>query len=146
MNRSNGPMYETAADLANQAELLNRVGAKWECQWRSTPKAYAFDAVLTRRGRVAAFAEVKCRNVTSDKYPTYILSAHKWRDLVSFSKATKVPTLLLIGYSDGVVRWLAVDGEVPFKVIVGGRKDRGDEQGVEPMVEIENSEFKRLHC
>lgn len=134
-------MYETEADIVRQNEILSAFADRCNAEWRPTPKAYPFDACMLRGDRVVAFAEVKARKVASDAYPSLLLSAHKWRDMVLFSDTTGVPTFLVAGYNDDVIRYLRVERDLLPPITFNGRADRGDKQDMEPMVELENRLF-----
>lgn len=140
------PMYETEADKAAESLILTAFGERFNANWRPTPRAYPFDACMTRGDRVVAFAEVKNRKVRSDQYPTLHLSAHKWRDLVLFSDTMTVPVMLVVGYTDGVIRFLKVNRDILPAISFGGRADRGDSQDREPVVELNNFVFDSFFC
>lgn len=139
------PMYETAEDLTEEAKVLDLCCDVWKCKWEKTPKSYPFDSVFLRDGEVRAFAEVKCRKFPSTRFPTTIINLDKWISLRQFHKETNLPTVLIIGFSDGVIRFLWINEDIEPKVISGERKGRNDPQDRQPWVEFDLSIFSRLN-
>lgn len=137
------PVYETAHDRARETGVSEALALAWRCEVHKLPRLYACDFAVMRDNVVQAWLEIKVRNAS---YSTYLLSLHKWIKGVELSEATGKPFLL-------VVSW-PVDGErvicyrplvrEPVHVVLGGRKDRGDPNDVEPMVEIPMSGFRTI--
>lgn len=140
------PMYETQADIDRQNAVLTAFADRFNARFMPTPKAYPFDACMLRGDRVVAFCEVKSRRCAADSYPSLLLSAHKWRDMVLFSDTTGMPTILIAAFDDGIVRWLKVNRDLLPTITFAGRADMGDVQDMEPMVDLRNGMFEEFFC
>lgn len=137
------PIYETSKDRAKERAAIEFIAPKVKCDgWHSMPKRYPLDFALTRDGNVEFFAEVKCRTNAHDAYPDYMLSMGKFVGLLEMQTSTNIPSLLVVDWTDcvGVLR-LPVPG-IEYKI--GGRKDRGDDQDVEPVVHIPVDRFSKF--
>jgi len=134
------PIYESDTDLYNEREVINALNDLWQTQSTKLPRSYGLDYTLTRGGRVTAFVEIKCRTIPSWTYDTYMISLAKVLKAKSLGNNVGVPAFL-------VVRWNDMVGYVDLRIValdvqVGGRKDRGDEQDIEPVCMIPIKEFK----
>jgi hypothetical protein len=136
------PTYETAADLANEAGLLQFIAERAGCTAHKIPKRYHSDHAMVRGGEVVAFVEAKCRTFPSTKFPTYMLSLEKVLAARAFLGAGK-NAFLAVRWSDNRVATVNL-ARCVFKVVVGGRTDRGDPDDIEPVAMIPLSEFKFL--
>jgi hypothetical protein len=142
------PVYETPADMSREGRAVAALCAAWRCQSAKLPRFYPADAVLLRAaGEVAAFVEVKCRRHAFGKYPTLHLSILKVMKLSEMAAFTGIPALIVVGLEDAVY-WRQVPapsgGVFPFPVTIGGRRDRGDPDDVEPVFEIDYGSFRRV--
>lgn len=136
------PTYETQHDRDNERSVIDLLCRKWGCAANKTPQFYCVDWSLARGQEVKSLVEIKFRKAS---YPTYILSLHKYTEMLMSAFASQLPHLLVVCWpEDGkrVVRYVKVSPEIPARVIHGGRKDRGDTQDMEPMVEIPIGKFK----
>ena len=139
------PIYETETDRTHEQSVIEYACSIWNCEAVRMPRMYALDWTIQIDGQVKAMAEVKWRN---KRYPTYIISAHKWHTAISLSNTLGIPALLLVCLPDHEgarhVIWAEMKKENMLRVIHAGRSDRGDQQDMEPCVEIDMSKFKRL--
>lgn len=133
------PIYETTINITKEAAIAGELSAAWNCDVIKLPRLYSCDYAAMRDGSVSAWIEIKCRNRS---YPTYLLSLHKWLKGVELSNVTGKPFILVVSWDDKII-YKNVTNE-PVKIVIGGRKDRGDPADIEPMVEIEISGFKKL--
>lgn len=136
------PTYETAQDQANEQAVVGLLCAKWRCTANKTPSYYPVDWSLAQGKEVKSLVEIKFRKAS---YPTYIISLHKFTEMLMSAFASQLPHLLVVSWpEDGrrVVRYAKVEPSLLERVIHGGRKDRGDSQDMEPMVEIPMDKFK----
>lgn len=138
-------VYETERDRQNEAVVMDLLCRKWRCQAVKAPRFYEVDWSLVSKARqVLAMVEVKFRHAS---YPTYLLSLHKFTSMCLSSKTSGLPYLLVVCWPENGVRsvyFLKVTEGVHASVVLGGRKDRGDPEDVEPMVEIPMSKFKKV--
>lgn len=137
------PKYETEESLQDERRLISFIEPLWRCKGAKTPGYYALDYALHRSSEVLAFAEFKCRKNTFDKYPTYILSLHKFMAAEAVSKSMRIPSFIVVEWTDRI-GFVTVTSDVVVRLTMGGRKDRGDPQDMEPVVEIDLKKFKIL--
>jgi hypothetical protein len=134
------PQYERDSDLAAEAEVIAAIEDRWSCRAIKLPKSYRLDFALTKGEQVRAWAEIKCRG---RRYPTYMLSLHKALAGLEMARATGCPFLLVVRYPDGIV-YARMQEEMAQSCGIGGRKDRGDWQDIEPVVHIPMDHFRGL--
>ena len=135
------PTYERQADRERQAEAIAVIERAWGCSAAPTKAFYPFDYALKRRS-IVAWAEVKCRTNEHSRYPTYMLSLHKWKDGLHYESTTGLPFLIVVSFTDGVFYHQPSKGSPSFDI--GGRQDRGDAADMEPCVFIPIQQFKRI--
>ena len=136
------PIYETDADLQREKEVQEALFLMWEVDFHKLPRAYHVDWMLTKRGEAKAFAELKCRNNPRSQYPTLMLSMHKWMHGKAMAQEIGGKFLVIVKWSDGI--FYHTQGWCDVTYGVGGRKDRGDWQDIEPVVHIPVTDFKQL--
>lgn len=135
------PTYETQKDRSNEREVIDFLCSKWKCSAHKTPQFYPVDWSLTKGNAVKAMVEVKVR---TKSYDSYLISGHKWSEAIKSSEALGVPYLLAVCWPEmgrRVVRYVKVARGIHDRLIHGGRRDRGDDQDMEPMVEINMNKF-----
>jgi hypothetical protein len=91
--------------------------------------------------KLAAIVEIKTRRNNYNKYPTYMLSANKWRNGLALSKEKGVPFMLVVSFLDGIY---VTKMKQEYDIRQGGRYDRGDAMDVEDCVYIPMSDFRRM--
>lgn len=125
------PTYETDRDRARARRLVEKTAEEWGLgQPFEMPAFSPYDfALLPVLGSsVLGFAEVKSREYHSEAFPTYFVGLDKWTSLLTLAEATRLPTILLLGFNDGA-RFLDVSAPgVPTLATfaTGGRFDRAD--------------------
>ena len=136
------PIYENDETMADEAEVIDQVAARWKAGWTKLPRSYRADYALSREGKIVAWVEVKCRSNSREQYPTYMLSLGKEMALLDLARHTGCPAILVVRWTDqmGYVT-LPVEGA---HVMMGGRKDRGDSADIEPTIHIPTSAFKPM--
>lgn len=138
------PTYVTEQDKRNEIAVAQKLTNLWSCEAHRTPEKYAVDFALSRGGSVQAMAEVKFRYRS---YPTLLLSLHKYTAMCLSSEVTGLPHLLVVSWPESkgrVIRYTRVNRSLHTRVVMGGRKDRGDPDDIEPMVEIPIEKFSLL--
>lgn len=138
------PTYETAQDVEHEQQVIDLLCKAWNCTANKTPKFYCVDWSVGYGNEVKAMVEIKFRNAS---YPTYILSMHKFTEMCKSAEASRLPFLLVVCWPEQgqrVVKYVEVKHDLHKRVILGGRRDRGDWQDVEPLVEIDASKFKTV--
>lgn len=141
------PLYETAADLDNEASIAKVLSLKWDCNFVKLPIRYHLDFVVTRDDKAIAYAEFKTRNYSMadiDKMGGYLMSIGKWSAAKQLCDATQLPFILVVKTLDGVYRSSFTEFK-PDDVLVRGRTDRNDWQDIEPCVLLNTQRFKRIN-
>jgi hypothetical protein len=141
------PLYETAADLDNEASIATVLGLKWDCKFVKLPIRYHLDFVVTRDDKAVAYAELKTRNYSMadiDKMGGYLMSIGKWSAAKQLCDASLLPFVLIVKTLDGLYRSSFTEF-IPDDVLVRGRTDRNDWQDIEPCVLLNTQRFKRIN-
>jgi len=134
------PRYETAEDRRRERGVFDAIASAYNCQYQLAEDLAPFDGALhDSDGDVKALVEIKTRTNAHDKYPTYMLSATKCRNLFGIAQSYGVPALLLVCFTDGVY---ATKLKAEYSTGVGGRYDRNDAYDVEQCVYIPIEQFK----
>ena len=136
-------IYETQDDRVRQDEVRQYLEGIWNCVYVQAPTLSHIDGMLYNQDQTTlqALVEIKTRRNASNKYPTYMLSANKWRAVVELSKYHSVPFLLIVKFTDGMYAAKLKDD---YPVHQGGRYDRGDAMDVENCIYIPMKEFKKI--
>jgi len=138
----NRPMYETPESLKNEDEVAQKISAAWNTKLNKIPIKYRVDYAAERNGKIVAWIEVKCRTYNMNDFDTFMLSLDKYNASVELGKITNLPVTLVVRWKDkiGYADLLHCRGVIKM----GGRKDRGDPQDVEPAVYIPIEDFREL--
>lgn len=136
----NRPLYESASDLTNEQRVAAQLSAKWKADFHKLPKSYHIDWMAYRDGKPVCFIELKCRQNERAAYPTFMVSLAKWMHGKELAREVGVPFFIVVDWTDGTF-FLNVEDQ-PVSYGFGGRKDRNDEQDMEPVVFIDVSYFK----
>lgn len=139
------PLYESAGDRVNETQIATLLIRKWRCDRAlKLAMAYGLDYALQRSDRIVAFAECKHRDLGFGVPGGYYISLLKAMRADALTSTTGLPCLLVVRFSDGLVRWANFDNACP--VIEHGRHDRpGDPLAIEPCVVFDWRLFQLLH-
>jgi hypothetical protein len=134
------PTYETSGDLEKETLAVKKFIASFggDVDFAKLPIQYKMDFCLIHNRMVRTFVEVKCRTNEKAAYSTYIISMSKIVAATSYS-SIGVNCLLLVQWSDQM-GWVDMCKH-KWDAKMGGRKDRGDWQDIEPVVHIPIFEF-----
>jgi len=136
------PIYEKTEDRNRERAVFQLLSKKLNCVCITTPKLSRIDRLIcTKKGKLKAIVELKIRTNKHDAYPTYMLSAAKYKKMLSLADALKVHALLLVKYADKI-RMVKLEEE--YQLSIGGRTDRGDAQDIEECVYIPIKDFVDL--
>lgn len=136
------PIYETQQDRENEASVREHICKVSGCKCERSPELSPVDGLLVNNDGVGiALFEIKTRRNTHDKYPTYMLSANKWRNGMRLSEQHGVPFLLFVKFTDGVY-FTRLKEE--YETAQGGRTDRLDPYDQEECIYIDMADFKKL--
>tara|TARA_R110000803_G_scaffold10912_8_gene33210 strand:+ start:4222 stop:4635 length:414 start_codon:yes stop_codon:yes gene_type:complete len=135
-------IYETEADRANESGVFGTIAKKYNCKVEKCEQlSYADGYLLYEDGSRGALVEVKKRNNAHNRYPTYMLSANKHRNLIDISTTQNIPALLFVGFTDGVY---ATKLKPEYPTGQGGRYDRNNPYDIENCIYIALDEFKQI--
>jgi hypothetical protein len=134
-------MYETQSNRQSEAEFSAIISDAFKCNLHKLPIRYGLDFSVEKGGEVFGFIETKIRTNPVGQYPTYMISLGKFMSADAITRATGLKCKLAVKWSDA---W----GHVYLKmtpdisVSMGGRRDRGDQQDIEPVCLIPISSFE----
>lgn len=108
------------------------------------PIAYKLDFAIVVNNEIKGFCEIKRRSHERNKYPTLILSALKYRELLDWELNFK-PACLIVAWSDqlGIHKPSEYHGQ-QYRIEIGGRSDRNRNGDLEPVVHIPIEHFQRI--
>lgn len=135
-------IYETELDRQKEAKVRQHLATAWNCDYKESPELSSVDCkLLNPDGSVAALVEIKTRTNASTKYPTYMLSAHKWRNALHMANEYRVPFMLVVQFTDGIY---AAKIRTDYQIAKGGRTDRNDAMDIEDCIYIPMSDFRKV--
>lgn len=134
------PVYETDENREQEEKISTYLADKWGCEVAKMPPRYEVDRVFLKDGKPVAWVEIKRRKRTLMQFDTVWLGAHKAVMGVNLSKLSGLPFFYAIGCND-CVAYIKVEGV--YEMRFGGRKDRGDWQDMEPVLEIPSHTFTK---
>jgi hypothetical protein len=145
---ANRPLYETRANLEQEAQVAAVIARKWNCVPIKLPIKYSLDYAMTRGQTIVSFCEFKTRSKTMAEIASlggYLINLDKWMNAQHMSKATGLPFTLVVQTRDKKI-WYSVFKD-DFSVLTSlyrGRTDRNDSQDISPCVLISTDVFKLL--
>jgi len=134
------PTYETDQDVEYEKHVADVFAEKHGMTWVRNPVKYPIDISFMQGNNISLFAEIKCRKVDKDTYPTYMISVSKVMAARALTDATGVECLLIVKWKDNA-GWINLSKD-PDSVGFGGRADRNDSQDMEPVVYYNIIRFK----
>lgn len=134
------PLYETREDLGRERKVARYFGRATDSVPVKLPINAHADFIMVREGEAKAVVEIKCRNNSRLAYDTYMISQHKYEGLLSWEGYGLKP-ILLVSWTDSVG---FISLPCQHTKSIGGRRDRGDIQDIEPVVHIEIAQFKLI--
>jgi hypothetical protein len=136
------PIYESAFDKQREDNVRRYIADNYACIYMKTAELAGVDGYLHYPDmNLAALVEIKCRNNSYNKYPTYMLGANKWRNGLTMAKEKNVPFMLVVSFTDGIYITKMKDN---YEIKQGGRYDRGDSMDVEDCIYIPMSDFRKM--
>lgn len=72
------PLYESESDLRRESELAEKVQATWGIELLKLPIHWRIDFIMrNKKGSCIGFCEMKCRNINTTDFDTFIISKTK---------------------------------------------------------------------
>ena len=137
------PIYENEQSKADEARIILSFceGVYTESGQEFTPiklpMRHKVDYALCSGDKtIRAFAEVKKRDIPSDKYREILLSFDKYDAMVRLTEYG-FKCILVFEFHDGIF-YVDVKNIVDCKIGIGGRTDRNDPEDIEPCIFIPN--------
>lgn len=127
-------LYENETNRKNEQAAKLRLEASWSVMLRKLPIKYGAEWVAFRDDQAVAVIEYKNRPHESTRFPTYLLSAHKWMAMRSLADTIGVPAVLVVEFIDGMQHYTLEAGTA--KASWAGRRDRDDADDLEPCMMI----------
>jgi len=142
----NGPAFATEQDRRNEDRIQAVLEAAWNIKLHRYEARYEMiDWYGVRDGRVVVHVELKSRSHPAGRYPTVYLNFRKWNALMMSYIYTAVPSLFVVRFADGEVRWIDIREVNPQPLEVGGCnrlvKSKTDR---EPVIQVPVAEMHRL--
>lgn len=138
------PYYENDETKAKEAQFANVLCAVWDAELYKMSYKNRIDYLMKCQGKAYAFIEVKCRTNPMKQYPTYMLSLDKWQAGLDLQRNTGKPFILAVQWTDKMAYLPCKEVIDKVDIGIGGRKDRNDEQDIEPVVLIPIEHFRLL--
>ena len=132
-------LYENETNRNNEQAAKVTLEASWSVTLRKLPIKYGAEWVAFRGDQAVAVIEYKNRPHDSTRFPTYLLSVHKWMSMRSLANTIGVPAILVVEFVDGM-RHCTLEDEMATTAWAG-RRDRGDADDLEPCMMIPMDRF-----
>jgi len=120
--------------------------ANWEMY--DLPHHYVLDRMVFKNGKKNHYVEIKNRSHQPDKYDTLILSDKKILWCKIYSTMFRVPTILLVKFSDDSIHYLKINKKRQYETkFYNTKRKEGPTDNTmdhEPMAMLPINEFKRL--
>lgn len=135
-------IYQTPEDKLRQNRVAEYISEAWDCDFVAAEDlSYVDGKIIDRDGQVSALVEIKTRRNASTKYPTYMLSAYKWRNALQLANTHRVPFMLVVEFTDGI---FATKMRSDYPTAAGGRLDRNDPMDIEDCIFIPMGDFRKI--
>lgn len=144
-------IQETFENLVRERNFKERIEGAYGVVLKKLPRSYRFDYLVcndTPGGLVAtAIAELKCREIASNKFETLILSASKWFAALNWLQVRITP-LIFVEYTDRSGYFKVTPELVEISRIEwGGRTKKALEaDDIEAVIHLPLSHFKELRA
>lgn len=138
------PTYESARNRQDETITASIIERWAKCKLIKQPMQKYIDWIAYRNNQPVAHIEFKRRNNNRLQYPTYMVSANKWKNGRDMAHKDNIPFLLFIRWNDGLF-YLKASDDIPVTYGTGGRQDRNDAADIEQMVYINTNLFKQIN-
>ena len=135
--------FEDARDRAKEAEVAAQMSAAFKCLVHDFGSLNDVDFWLEKNGKLAAYAELKCRDILSTKHEDVFLSVRKWLALTLLKTGPGVPCLFVVKFSDEV-RWIDINDIDASRTEICERKDHRAANDREPVILVPVVDMKTL--
>jgi hypothetical protein len=98
------------------------------------------DSPPSPTSRAVSVTEIKCRDNSRTQYPTLIMSLAKWNMGTRYHEINGLDFNVAVKWTEGIFRY-NYRPDNGYHIAMGGRKDRGDVQDIEPVIHIPVNDF-----
>lgn len=127
------PKYEKQEHINYENRFIEQM--KPIAEFRKLKKHYACDFGMMRGNDISALVEFKHRPGAMSYVDGVMLSLEKFTKIISFKRACGISAIFVIENYDLHYYAVSLMASV-YRVSIGGRKDRGDESDMEPVIFI----------
>lgn len=140
------PLYENETHLEIERKIAKLFEQIYACVLRKMPIRHYLDFAIEQDGQIRGFLEIKTSSYTCDehrRYGGFKLSLHKWSAARQLSQASGLPFFLVVGFPEAVCG-MRIEEFNHDGVMWWGRRDRNDDQDMEPAVVLNIDRFSLL--
>jgi hypothetical protein len=116
------PVFEKPVDDLNERRVKARLEAAWNCTLHRYPRLHGVDWYAERDARLTAHVELKTRQHDADAFDTVMLNMRKYLTLFMAEVGTGVPSVFVIAYACGTIKWVRVSHIDATHARIGGTK------------------------
>lgn len=134
------PSYESSSDRLNELEIITKFCEDQKMRFQKMKRSLVLDyALFELEGKkVAAVAEVKCRDNVFEHYPDIMVGVEKLFAARRFLNEHVPQAILVFDFTDKMMCHI-IDPHYHYPIRWGGRWDRGDSEDAEPVFHIGRS-------
>ena len=139
--------YETPASRATEERVMAHLRNAYQFEVSRTPDFYELDLFMRKPNGAYAYGEVKGRTCCRLDSPFYIVSQHKWIAALRYASTFGISVYVFFLFADhelGTIDIPALAVSDPPEIFWSGRRDRNDDQDMEPCVKILNSVIRPI--
>lgn len=140
--------YENSESLSNEQRAIKKFCEPHNFSWHKLPISYELDFAISKQGRLKAFAEVKCRNVMREQYPTFFIAQRKFMKGIEYTRyfnqvgGRPFVFVVIVQWKDAL-GYYKYDAQDKFEHDFSGRTvQTRDSADLEPMVHIPIEKFE----
>ena len=133
------PRYESEKDRETEREVANYLLKYHDLRCHKLPVSYRVDWAVFNKSGLFGFIELKSRSFEKNRFSTLIISLGKYATGANLARLTGCAFWVAAKWTDAL-GFYRVD-DVVAHVEMGGRKDRGDSDDIEPVVHFPVDEF-----
>lgn len=139
------PIFETAADRANEAAIIEVLEDAWGCEIKGTDTLNDLDFHAYKDGQLVSIGEIKCRKVHSTKYGGKIyFDVDKAIRLQTHADELGVPAVIVLKYTDGLF-WYKVSDLRSWPAKKARRTDRGNADRLQLAYVVPHQQMHRIN-
>lgn len=133
------PRYESEDDRKAEREVADYLEKYHGLRCHKLPISYRVDWVVFKKDSFFGFIELKTRTFEKNRFPTLIISLGKYSTGCHLARCSGGAFWVAARWTDAL-GFYRVD-DVVADITMGGRKDRGDKDDIEPVVHFPVDEF-----